>query len=424
METDGITFTSTWNYENFAYDHIRKRYYIGGYHARQAPLIIGGDTIKHQMYLAAFDSTGQTLWKKQGISPPYRNSIDDLTLDDDGNLLITGMISNGTEFNGVIFNNPNMWLISPFVMKLDADGNTLWHKYARDVSINLSNSITYNSIKDEVAITGFYGREFYWFGPNDLDTLYSLPNQGIETFIARFSSQNGDLLAMHQTSTPFGTESQGHAIAADSKGDYYLGGSYSAVIYLGPDTLAKIGGQRSFFLAKYSCPVPIPEFSASVTTSQDTVTFIYAGEPADSVVWDFGDGSTSALGDTVIHVFPQRATYHVCVTAHSECGRRSLCDSINTEVLNTNLHHQASNPIKIYPNPASDFLNLEKLDQVYQYQIINNAGQTLIKGQTNKQHTNHRIDIQHLPAGMYTIYLKGENYQVVTQKIIRTQSRL
>jgi hypothetical protein len=422
METDGQTFTSTWNYENFVYDHVRKRYYVGGYHARQAPLIIGGDTIHHQMYLAAFDSTGQVLWKKQGQSPPVNNSINDMVLDDEGNLYITGIVTNGTEFNGVIFNNPDMRFNSPFIMKIDSNGKMIWDKYAHVNAINHGNSVVYNSIKNEVAITGFYARGFYWFGPNDLDTLYSSPNEGYETYIARFSPQNGDLLAMHQTQTVFGTESQGHAITADTKGDYYLGGNYSAVIYLGPDTLFKIGGQRSFFLAKYSCPVPNPEFSASVTTSQDTVTFIYTGESADSVVWDFGDGSASVLGDTVIHVFPQRATYHVCVTAHSECGRRSLCDSINTAVLHTNLHHQATNPIKLYPNPTSDHLNLDDLDQVYQYQIINNAGQSLLQGQTPSEATHHRIDIQHLPAGVYVIYLRGENHQVVRQKVVKVES--
>jgi hypothetical protein len=421
METDGQTFTSLWNYENFVYDHVRKRYYVGGYHARQAPLIIGGDTIHHQMYLAAFDSTGQVLWKKQGQSPPVNNSINDMALDDEGNLYITGVVTGGMEFNGVTFNVPTLHS-SPFIMKLDPEGNTIWSNNGVISAMTPSNGITFNKIKNEVAIIGHSGALF-WQGPNDLDTLTVQPNQGYEAFIARFSPQNGDLLAMHQTQTVFGTESRGHAIVADTKGDYYLGGAFSAVIYLGPDTLFKIGGQRSFFLAKYSCPVPNPEFSASVTTSQDTVTFIYTGESADSVVWDFGDGSASVLGDTVIHVFPQRATYHVCVTAHSECGRRSLCDSINTAVLHTNLHHQATNPIKLYPNPTSDHLNLDDLDQVYQYQIINNAGQSLLQGQTPTEATHHRIDIQHLPAGVYVIYLRGENHQVVRQKVVKAGMR-
>ena len=45
----------------------------------------------------------------------------------------------------------------------------------------------------------------------------------------------------------------------------------------------------------------------------------------DSIVWDFGDGSSTVTGTTAIHTYSAIGTYHICVTAYNPCGSNTIC---------------------------------------------------------------------------------------------------
>lgn len=55
-----------------------------------------------------------------------------------------------------------------------------------------------------------------------------------------------------------------------------------------------------------------------------------AGSGVVSILWDFGDGntSTSGLGGSVPHTYAAAGTYTVCMTAVSNCGADSTCQSV------------------------------------------------------------------------------------------------
>lgn len=64
----------------------------------------------------------------------------------------------------------------------------------------------------------------------------------------------------------------------------------------------------------------------------------------------------------------------------------------------------SSNTYKIYPNPASDFLILEGLEN-NDWVILNNLGQEIIKGNNSKT-----INIKNLPNGIYFFKSTTDNY--------------
>jgi len=65
------------------------------------------------------------------------------------------------------------------------------------------------------------------------------------------------------------------------------------------------------------------------TTGTSNMTFAYTGTTAglDSVVWNYGDGSTDT-GLTTLHTYTATGTYTVCATAYSPCGNNIYCNTI------------------------------------------------------------------------------------------------
>ena len=74
--------------------------------------------------------------------------------------------------------------------------------------------------------------------------------------------------------------------------------------------------------------------------------------------------------------------------------------------------------IRLYPNPASDFVMIENLTEyrIKQYKVLNFNGQTLLSNLVIK---NGQIDIQNLAKGMYLLQITLENGQTLTQKILK-----
>jgi hypothetical protein len=70
-----------------------------------------------------------------------------------------------------------------------------------------------------------------------------------------------------------------------------------------------------------------------------------------------------------------------------------------------------SNRLKVYPNPANDFLNLETIDN-QDFRIINGIGQMVRKGKT-QSHT--AIVLSDLPTGIYRVQVGHESIPFVKQ---------
>ncbi|WP_258561901.1 glycine-rich protein [Chryseobacterium chendengshani] len=73
------------------------------------------------------------------------------------------------------------------------------------------------------------------------------------------------------------------------------------------------------------------------------------------------------------------------------------------------------NNINIYPNPATDFLNVTKVSDKATYIIYNIAGQLVIKGDM----TGGRIDVSGLKKGTYVIAIEDKGKDLLKSKFIK-----
>lgn len=71
---------------------------------------------------------------------------------------------------------------------------------------------------------------------------------------------------------------------------------------------------------------------------------------------------------------------------------------------------------KIYPNPAQDVINIESNIQKYEYQLINNIGQVVMRGMLSGENT---ISVENLNNGIYFLKLIAEGEVSVNKVIIQ-----
>ncbi len=407
METDGVGFYNSGNV-HFERDAQTGNYYIAGINEGWASIAINGDTLTDRMYMAAFDSTGKYLWKVEGNSANANCAINGLTLDDQGDLYITGVTASNSEFNGYVFNPPGFIGGAPFIMKINALGNLVWAKTSQTTVLCRAFDVTISG--SEVAITGQAGN-LHW--PSYTDTMPSVPNQGYDAFLARFDKTSGDLITMARPKTNFGGASYGYAVAAGPANTYYLGGNFDQQIYLGPDTLFKVGSQRSFFLTQYTCDVPNADFTFTANNATNTLNLNYTGSPADSVVWRLGDG-TILKGDSITYSYAAKGYYRVCATAYFQCTEVTACDSLAAGSIGLD-EAEALIKVEVYPNPVNEVLYISSSeDEVYDLTPSDISGRKVLEVKKAIS-----IDVSQLPAGTYFLRIEQGQYGVVRKVLVR-----
>ncbi|MEM9544806.1 MAG: T9SS type A sorting domain-containing protein [Bacteroidota bacterium] len=90
----------------------------------------------------------------------------------------------------------------------------------------------------------------------------------------------------------------------------------------------------------------------------------------------------------------------------------------NSTLTSTTILQPEKSAIRLYPNPASEYLNFEtELSTIAQFEIVNAIGQIVYSGKT----TENRIDIHQLKAGHYTLVLKTKNQggEISTESFVK-----
>lgn len=102
---------------------------------------------------------------------------------------------------------------------------------------------------------------------------------------------------------------------------------------------------------------PVASFNYTITANPYEVSFDATGSSGNptSYSWDFGDGNTGS-GDSPIHIYANSGTVTVKLVVSNQCGS----DSTTMTITNISLAEYDNGPtVSIYPNPATDEVNLE-----------------------------------------------------------------
>jgi hypothetical protein len=274
--------------------------------------------------------------------------------------LDAGNIYGSDTFN---FNPNNVSLgSSRGLFSIDPSGNILWGKY-----VTYTNSTSGGFFNH--APTSFYfdhllnnGLTIY----NNSDTLFNKDTSSSVydfTTIVSQTNSNGSLIATHTAHLGvIGTGDNSIKYGCtDWRGNVYLGGTVTNFFATPADSVVNTDAQTgNFFIAKLgisdcSCPTPGVQFTDAV--HGDTVFFYGSSiNRRDSIHWHLGDGS-SFSGDTLFHVYTSHdSTYTVTAIAYSGCGVDSVTRLIS---VTTGIKPIDLNKTKLYPNPATNTVNLE-----------------------------------------------------------------
>lgn len=161
---------------------------------------------------------------------------------------------------------------------------------------------------------------------------------------------------------------------------------------------------------------PSPTAIASANTytinTGDSIFFFSDGSVTSTTTWNFGDGFSSQESSP-FHHFNFPGAYYVVLT--SEMGDCEATDTLLVYVGTVSISELENQNVLIYPNPASDYFNIET-KQKGELQIMDVKGQ-LIKQQLILEGQN-KIDISTIPKGVYLaiIQTKEKYYQLKVLK--------
>ena len=205
---------------------------------------INGQFQAKDKYLAAFDSNGVFLWKKEGnLENNAWDSRRDICFDSDNNIYYTADVRStvpDTFSNSLPYSIPQEQ--SFFVMKLDPSGNVLWQTMPTVNFGIFTSSIAVNG--NEVGISSGIGG-YVW---DSFSETY-VPNSGTKAYLARLNKNTGAVIGVHKLYRYFGGYDSSTALASNN-GNFYVGGNFGDQLVAGSTTLTG-AGQSNFFVAKF-----------------------------------------------------------------------------------------------------------------------------------------------------------------------------
>ena len=159
--------------------------------------------------------------------------------------------------------------------------------------------------------------------------------------------------------------------------------------------------------------VPVAVFSYEQALEAGLVNFTdeSLNQPS-SWLWDFGDGDTSTEQNPS-HTYTSNGMYEVCLTVTNSAGSNTSCQTVDIIISSVNVLI-SDLKIEIFPNPASDWLNLKlESDEVrpLEFVLFNEIGQPVINQQVQSS-GNHNFDIKKLSSGLYYFIIKTNQGQI------------
>ncbi len=157
---------------------------------------------------------------------------------------------------------------------------------------------------------------------------------------------------------------------------------------------------------------PKTAFGFSVVQVGHVFTFTSAGSGTYTFDWDFGDGNTD-IGSLVTHTFADDGDYNVCLTTTDDNGCKA--DSCMTVTYSTISFDKEILSLRIYPNPARDYLTIEKHTDtpVHWYNRLGQEVQVPMRQGSRKY--LHIYDLNGLTAGCYYIQWDDQAHKVIVE---------
>ncbi|MCX6232886.1 MAG: PKD domain-containing protein [Bacteroidetes bacterium] len=162
----------------------------------------------------------------------------------------------------------------------------------------------------------------------------------------------------------------------------------------------------------------IANASFTFNTNQLTVSFQNTSLNADSIKWNFGDGSFDTAS-APIHSFSHDGTFQVCLTAKNWCSTNTYCQQLT--VSGVGISDVNSNKgFIIYPNPVSDELIIEisdNKDGLVKIELYDLVGKSIYNKQLNVKSSVCKMNVRDFNNGVYLIKITDSSGKYYTSRI-------
>lgn len=325
-----LGFDSSWFLHGAVIDPVTNKLYTYG----EVNQSIYGGSLTDTFFASAFDASRNLIWM-YFCGHGDDDALTGITLDQTKHLHFSGAAQSPTmtittfSFNGDSVSNTHY----PFydisiILTTDTNGHPLWiKKFDCNTAIVILNSIT-QLPNGKVAAAGVGAGHI----TDGMDSIITTGGEGQNPYLVIVDS-TGDLQFLQQMHGD-GFYDGANVVTSDKVGNIYVGGYVADSIWAGSPPIPayhSVAGPSDFFVMKYgvNCACTSMPSASFTDTGTHTVGATYTGTTAglDSIVWNFGDGHT-ATGTTVLHTYTVAGTFHLCVTAYTNCGNDSDCTYI------------------------------------------------------------------------------------------------
>jgi PKD repeat protein len=382
----------------FAFDSDNNVITTGFYYAY---VKIENDSIISQgqsdIYLCKLDSNGNKIWlvTAGGTGSDDSRSI---VVDANDNIFMCGSFIQSANFGSTVLNS--FGSRDGYLAKYNSMGNLIW--------VNHVGGMSFNDNMFAIATDGYNIYSTGWFGDTALVGGTTLISTGMQdVFVSKYDNQGNSKWSMQGAGL---ISSYGHDITINSNGEIYLTGYFAGLIDFGGDTMTPNGGINAFgdvFIVKLLEKIPsaIIFQSADTIFINDSIIFSNMSINAINYDWDFGDGFTDTTSNPT-HKYLNSGQYTVRLIAHNQF----YSDTAYSQVIVLNgvgvkSLDDSAEGFKLYPNPASEIINVTPDGLVYKIEIVDMLG----KHYTVQLRNQNRIDVSELPAGNYMLRITMES---------------
>ena len=375
------------------------------------------------LFVAKLDGNGDFLWAKHMGSPDPQHGMDEEvehTLDDSGNLLITGWFYFTIDFDpgpGTL-NLTASGLTDMFILKLSPSGNLIWAKQVGErtssgTGIVLGLGISSDAAEDVYLIGYFEGNTD--FNPGSFITSLIASSQDI--FVLKLDS-NGDFVWVKKVAG--NGDNWGQSIATKPNGDSYITGGFMGTadfdMGAGDYDLTATGTSRDIFVQKIDTD---GNFEWAFSMGSDYVDYGRAIEVDDNGnVYTMGYYVDAAFfNQAEIDFDPGVGTFNLGSNSDDPQGFfiQKLSDAGSPVEISENNHDET---LVVYPNPTNGAIRvkLDGFDNPIALNIYDMTGK-LVDNQ--KLVSNTTVDCL-LPesSGIYLVQIVGLDGTTTNMKVI------
>jgi Secretion system C-terminal sorting domain len=363
----------------------------------------------YDIFIAKFDSIGNYIWAESMGGSAGSDYGYSLMVSDTGNIYLTGRFEDIADMNPRVgvFNITSMGQSDIFIEKLDGSGNMIWVKSMGGVGYDYARSIVIDS-SENLYITGVY-TDSVDFDPSVAVNIIYSPSASDNAFVCKYNLL-GDLVWVANMGG-IGVDN-GECIKIDSIGNVYSVGFYefdadfdpSASVY----NLSGSGYIKTYISKLDNNGNFLWAHELNGTTSSSTVVGYSISVGITGDIYVSGDYSATIDFD------PGFSTYYKTSVGSSDGFILKLSQSLITE--NSESQFSSNKKMFIYPNPVTNFMDVETDFKDHTISIYDNTGKLIFKDKEYQNKT--RIDISNLSSGFYYIKLQGEG-DVISKKFIK-----